>query len=102
MVQESLSQKYRGVRCVSCGQPIAVSPGIVNREIAFKGGSADHTVDAFLSPFNLRCRACTKENFYRIAEIVDIEGTPRSSAQRSGAPSPLMRPPAALARAANG
>lgn len=101
MVQESLSQKYRGVRCISCGQPIALSANIVTRERAVRGENADRSVDVFSSPFNLRCKACSKENFYRIAEIVDIEGAPRLLSQRSGAPSPLMRSRVALSRVAN-
>lgn len=101
MAQESLNQKYRGVRCVSCGQPIAVSPSIISREIAARGQGIDPAQDMSSSLFNSRCRACCKENFYKITEIVDIEGTPRMLGHRSGTSAAPLRYPAGLSRAAN-
>jgi hypothetical protein len=53
--------------------------------------------------FNLRCKACEKESFYGVQDIVQIEGTPRMSRAAARANSKLMRPlSGGLAHAANG
>jgi len=102
MGQETQNQKYRGVRCFSCGQPIAISPSLVNRENAARTAHPNLHAEALLSLFNLRCRACSKENFYRVSEIVDIEGTPRLTSHGSHVSASLLRPSAGLSRVANG
>jgi hypothetical protein len=49
--------------------------------------------------FNLRCKACEKENFYGAKDVANIHGTPRSARPRSAGS--LMRPNLKLARTAN-
>jgi len=57
-----------------------------------------HEVPA--SILNLRCKACERENFYRISEMQDIPGTPISFSTRKSSYT-LMRSQNRLSRAAN-
>jgi hypothetical protein len=68
---QDLKQSYRGVLCASCKQAIPVPAIVVNMEA--ESGDAEHSVRVF----NLRCRACEKEQPYRSTDIVEFEGTPR-------------------------
>lgn len=68
---QDLKQSYRGVLCVSCKQPIPV-PAIV---VAMEAETNDE--EQHVRVFNLRCRACEKEQPYRSTDIVDFDGTPR-------------------------
>jgi hypothetical protein len=51
--------------------------------------------------FNLRCKACEKENFYGAKDVVNVQGAPRLARPRPGGPASLMRPHLKLARTAN-
>jgi hypothetical protein len=66
-----VKQSYRGVLCVSCKQAIPVPAIVVNMEA--ESGDGEQSVRVF----NLRCRACEKEQPYRSTDIVDFEGSPR-------------------------
>ena len=61
---ELLQDRYRGVSCSRCRQPIPVSTLVGNME----GG---------LHTFALRCRACEGEGIYTIGHIQNFEGEPR-------------------------
>jgi len=65
--------RYHGVRCQFCGQPIRVSTQIAHKAAAFQ--SKDSTQDTDTGVLNLRCRICEKENFYSIADVVEIAGS---------------------------
>ena len=87
MNQEASKQSYRGVRCLSCRQPIPL-PGILSKWDSNLGakdsGGAPHSARVF----SLRCRVCEQEKPYRVADIVEFEGAPRAWAFR-----PRMRQP---------
>ena len=51
--------------------------------------------------FNLRCKACEKENFYGAKDVANIHGAPRLARPRPRAAGSLMRPDIKLARTAN-
>lgn len=53
------------------------------------------------SILNLRCKACEKENFYKISEVKEFLGTPLSFATRARSSSTLLRSRNKLSRAAN-
>jgi len=81
MSQEPI-QKYRGVICQCCRQPIPL-PAIVLRiedsrrmEGAFPGQSDTTRV------FALRCRCCEREMPYLTSEIVEIDGVPKRRLSR--------------------
>ncbi|HUJ33449.1 MAG TPA: hypothetical protein VLY23_19365 [Candidatus Acidoferrum sp.] len=94
MTSETKVQRYRGVFCGYCRQPIPL-PGIVDRIAA-----QEHETGIPARSFHLRCRACEREKPYRTRDIAEFEGTPRSrlSAERSFA----LVHQAKIAKAANG
>jgi hypothetical protein len=53
------------------------------------------------SILNLRCKACERENFYKISDVQEILGTPLSFAARARPSSTLLRSQNKLSRAAN-
>src|SRR5580692_3067041 len=97
---ETEKQKYSGVRCYSCGEAIPLPTKTVQKVNA-RAEKADVGPTETPIVFNLRCKACEKESFYGVKDIVQMEGTPRRS--RAGArANTLLRPPSGLAHAANG
>jgi hypothetical protein len=79
MNQEVKKQRYRGVLCRSCRQPIPL-PAIV--ESAGKRPESEYAREQTRTAFCLRCRACEKELPYRISEVQDFDGTPRVRTSR--------------------
>ncbi len=70
MTQE-VKQSYRGVLCVSCKQAIPIPAIVVSME-----AESDETEQS-VRVFNLRCRACEKEQPYCSTDIVEFNGAPR-------------------------
>jgi hypothetical protein len=92
-------QSYRGVLCSNCRQPIPLPAIIVRMELT----SADVRAEEGDRVFSLRCRACEKEMPYRVSNIIDVEGTPRSrTTARSHDRARMIRQQERMARAANG
>lgn len=75
VTEENAVQRYRGVLCGHCRQPIPI-PGIVERLAAAEAGSVspEHSIRSF----HLRCRVCERERTYQMGDIIEIEGAPRS------------------------
>lgn len=101
MNQEAGKQSYRGVRCLSCRQPIPL-PGLLSKWDssldATDSGGALHSARVF----SLRCRVCEREKPYRSADIVDFEGTPRDRSFRPRMPQPRGHSSGGRSRAATG
>jgi hypothetical protein len=83
MNQKAVQQSYRGVRCMSCRQPIPLPKILTERDSRLPGLSSEHTDEHCARVFSLRCRACEREKPYRASEIVDFDGEPRVRASRS-------------------
>jgi cytochrome c5 len=99
---DTLKEKYSAVRCYSCGEPIPL-PSKAVQKVDARAEKTEVAPSEAPVVFNLRCKACEKESFYGVPDIVQIEGTPRLSRAGARANSKLMRPPArGLAHAANG
>ena len=99
MNQEAVQHSYRGVRCMSCRQPIPLPKIVVETDSRLRGLSREHADEHCAQVFSLRCRACEREKPYRASDIMDFEGEPRVRTTRSvfvGQVSSLR------ARAANG
>ena len=77
---EAVRQSYRGVRCLSCRQPIPL-PAILSHSAHEHPGRV----------FSLRCRACEREKPYRASEITEFEGAPRTRVSGSRATQPKSR-----------
>jgi hypothetical protein len=65
------TKSYRGVACVWCGGPIAVSGRVAGLHDIFE--LEETTPRAFIS----RCKACECENIYSITDIRSYDGEPR-------------------------
>jgi hypothetical protein len=101
MKQDLAKQSYRGVRCLSCRQPIPL-PGIVaSMEASHGSQESDLGHEHYDRVFSLRCRACEREKPYRSSDIIDFEGTPTSRLTRSRGHIQGQQPEK-LSRAANG
>jgi len=102
MVQEAKEERYRGVLCNFCRQPIPLPAIVAKAEFERTEKSKDDELDGMEKSFHIRCRACEKEASYGTSEIVDVPGVPRMRAFRARTISGITRTGAELAKAANG
>lgn len=101
MTQVTAAQQYSGVYCRACGEPISL-PARAEKALAIhQAAVSEATGEIQPVVFNLRCKACEKENFYGAKDVVNISGTPRSARPRARVTGSLMRPDIKLARTAN-
>ena len=101
MSVDTQKQQYSGVRCYSCGEAIPL-PAKTVQKVNARAERAERAPAESPIVFNLRCKACEKESFYGVKDMVQVEGTPRVSRASARANTKLMRPLAGLAHAANG
>jgi hypothetical protein len=92
MITETEQQHYRGVLCLHCSQPIAISPLLASREIELYSNETTVPKARKCQVFNLRCPACGKEKPYKIGEIRGFSGAAREIPRAMPAPawSPLL------------
>ena len=101
MTQAIATQQYSGVYCRACGEPISL-PVRAEKALATQLAEiSDPASEALPVVFNLRCKACEKENFYGAKDVANIHGSPRQARPRARATAPLLRPNLKLARTAN-
>jgi hypothetical protein len=100
MSQQAVQQSYRGVRCMSCRQPIPLPAFLIETDARFRGLSREVADEHCARVFSLRCRVCEREKPYRIGDVLDFEGEPRMRASRSDRL--VGRVGSLRARAANG
>jgi hypothetical protein len=67
-----LMKSYRGVACVWCREPIAVSAKVAGLEDRFESAETNP-----LHTFIARCKLCECENIYSVADIQSYDGEPR-------------------------
>jgi hypothetical protein len=67
-------QKYRGVVCVSCREPIPLPAEAAQRYAKFR---EQEPHDLAVPMFTLRCNACERDTLYSPRDIVDFEGVPK-------------------------
>lgn len=102
MNQEATKQSYRGVRCLSCRQPIPLPQILFKMDSNFSESDAGSVHDHPTRVFSLRCRACEREKPYRASDIMDFEGAPRTRVASSRILRPAGRHSGEKSRAANG
>ncbi len=99
MNQELMKPSYRGVLCQCCRQPIPLPTIVLDIESSRDQSESGLRPDQGSRVFSLRCRACDKEMPYGMANVVDIEGSPKLRISRvHGRP---VRQHGDLSRAAN-
>jgi hypothetical protein len=101
VTQATVTQQYSGVYCRACGEPISLPARAEKAITASQAGAAEAPGERQPVVFNLRCKACEKENFYGANDLVTIQGTPRLARPRPRATPQLLRPHLKLARTAN-
>jgi hypothetical protein len=99
MIQEAAKQSYRGVRCLSCLQPIPLPAILTKLDESLQDSGAIHERPTRV--FSLRCRACEKEKPYRASDIVEFEGEPRRRVSHSRMLHAQGHYPGGRSRAAN-
>ena len=100
-MNDAVQQSYRGVRCMSCRQPIPLAGTLIEIDSRLRGLHSQQADEHTARVFSLRCRACERERPYRISDIVDFAGTPRAHGSHSHVPGP-PEGRALRARAASG
>jgi hypothetical protein len=101
VTQASVTPQYSGVYCRACGEPISLPARVEKAVVARQGEASEPAPEALPVVFNLRCKACEKENFYGANDLVTIQGMPRLARPRPRATPQLLRPHLKLARTAN-
>jgi hypothetical protein len=99
--QAIVTQQYSGVYCRACGEPISLPVRAEKALAASQAESSEPVREALPVVFNLRCKACEKENFYGAKDVANIHGAPRLARPRARAAASLLRPDIKLARTAN-
>jgi hypothetical protein len=101
MTQDVTKQSYRGVRCLSCRQPIPVPAILANAVSPTDANESETPTRRHDRAFSLRCRSCEREKPYRVSDIVDFEGTPKPRVSRART-AHATEHRGGLSRAANG
>ena len=83
MTVEAFPQSYRGVRCLSCRQPIPLPAILFRLGSKFVGNCPDSALEHPVKVFSLRCRAWEREKPYRTTDITNFGGAPRARMSRS-------------------
>ena len=102
MTQDTIKQSYRGVRCLSCRQPIPVPAILLSMESADRSKESGSHQDYQTRVFSLRCRSCDREKPYRAIDIVEFEGVPQPRLSRFRTAVASERQSGGQFRAANG
>jgi hypothetical protein len=64
VTQATVTQQYSGVYCRACGEPISLPARAEKALTAQQAGTSEAGGESQPVVFNLRCKACEKENFY--------------------------------------
>jgi hypothetical protein len=76
-MSDDVKQHYLGVLCQNCGEPIPVPGRPLGRQIVLAEDQSDPGERYVTTLLNLRCRACCREYFYDVGEIISVEASPR-------------------------
>lgn len=77
MSDHANQQSCLAVLCQNCGETIPVPGRVLGRQIVVAEGQWDPGGRYVSTLLNLRCRACCKEYFYDVGEIISVDASPR-------------------------
>jgi hypothetical protein len=77
MIAEA-KQHYRGVLCIHCRQPIPLSPSAAHKDRESDERGPDGLDEFARRAVTLRCRVCHSEGPYTPADVIDLDGSPRT------------------------
>ncbi len=77
MIQEITQNKYPGVLCSRCKEPIPVAKRVAVLYEEIKRDELTDREDVKSGAFTLRCRACDEESVYGTEEVREFDGPPR-------------------------
>ena len=69
-------QKYIGVSCISCREPIPLQAKAEQRYRTFEKRNEDSSDEVVVQLFRLRCHGCHRESLYVPWDVVEFDGAP--------------------------
>jgi hypothetical protein len=83
MTQDTGQRAYRGVKCLICFKPIAISVFMASVEADLRADETTPPRNQKSQKFNLRCVSCGKEKPYKISEILEFTAKPLAVSPRA-------------------
>ena len=83
MRQDPGQRFYRGVKCLCCFKPIAISVFMASVEAEFRADETTPPRNQKNQKFNFRCGSCGKEKPYKIDEILEFTAKPLTVTPRA-------------------
>jgi len=87
-------QKYAGVHCISCSEPISLQTEAERRLRKFEERSEDASNETVVPMFRLRCHGCHRESLYVPWDVVEFDGAPKGRRLRRSVRKPHNAPSA--------
>jgi len=70
-------QKYIGVACISCREPIPLQSKAEHRYRKFEERKEDSDDKVVVPLFRVRCHGCHRESLYVPWEVIEFDGAPK-------------------------
>ena len=70
-------QKYIGVACISCREPITLHSKAEHRYRRFEQRNEDSNDEVVVPLFRLRCYECHRESLYIPWDVIEFDGAPK-------------------------
>lgn len=70
-------QKYIGVSCISCREPIPLQDKAEQRYRTFEKRNENSSDEVAIPLFRLRCHGCHRESLYVPWDVVEFDGAPK-------------------------
>jgi predicted nucleic-acid-binding Zn-ribbon protein len=78
MIQEATQNRYLGVSCSRCEEPIPIPKRVAVLYEKLQRGQAKDAQEVSTNAFTIRCKACDGESVYSVDRIREFEGSART------------------------